>query len=323
MGYCLSQVMREVLHVVHFDCHCSCAGQQRSGTRYLGAHSDKSVALPPQVYVDTVGDPDKHRERLEQRFPGLGISFTVCPKADSIYPIVSAASIVAKARIRRSETFVASACPSFRECDLPWVAPITKPALAQCLQVTRDVALREFVHREQLQLSRDWGSGYPSGDGSHACACLAQPGMHVHRGSFVHRGQNALALPHMLSAMQIRTQRHGWGQHWSLYSASQSSHASAGRLSAACWRTGVLRSPGKGNAAPTLIAEAPSSTPCCTPAWPSGSVTVSHTGHFVGHATSMTMHRALLASSKAAKQQSQPPAEQSAPPSLEPASLPG
>ena len=53
--------------------------------------------LPPQVYVDTVGDADKHRERLEQRFSGLGISFTVCPKADSIYPIVSAASIVAKA----------------------------------------------------------------------------------------------------------------------------------------------------------------------------------------------------------------------------------
>lgn len=50
-----------------------------------------------QVYVDTVGDADRHRERLEQRFSGRGISFTVCPKADSIYPIVSAASIVAKA----------------------------------------------------------------------------------------------------------------------------------------------------------------------------------------------------------------------------------
>lgn len=44
--------------------------------------------------MDTVGDADRHRERLEQRFPG--IAFTVCPKADAIYPIVSAASIVAK-----------------------------------------------------------------------------------------------------------------------------------------------------------------------------------------------------------------------------------
>ncbi|GLC33244.1 hypothetical protein PLESTB_000355300 [Pleodorina starrii] len=47
-----------------------------------------------QIYVDTVGDADRHRERLSRAFPG--IEFTVCPKADSLYPIVSAASIVAK-----------------------------------------------------------------------------------------------------------------------------------------------------------------------------------------------------------------------------------
>lgn len=41
-----------------------------------------------------------------------------------------------------------------------------------------------------------------------------------------------------------------------------------------------------------------------------------------GHATLMTMHRASLASSKAARQQSQRPAEQGAPPSSERASLP-
>jgi ribonuclease HII len=74
------------------------------------------MTIPLQVYVDTVGDPDRHRERLEQRFPGLGISFTVCPKADSIYPIVSAASIVAKARTRWSETFATSTRPSLHEC---------------------------------------------------------------------------------------------------------------------------------------------------------------------------------------------------------------
>lgn len=47
-----------------------------------------------EVYVDTLGDPAKHKERLSQKFPG--IQFTVCPKADAIYPIVSAASIAAK-----------------------------------------------------------------------------------------------------------------------------------------------------------------------------------------------------------------------------------
>ena len=44
--------------------------------------------------MDTVGDAERYKERLSQRFPG--IAFTVCPKADAIYPIVSAASIVAK-----------------------------------------------------------------------------------------------------------------------------------------------------------------------------------------------------------------------------------
>lgn len=47
-----------------------------------------------QVYVDTVGDADRYRARLSSAFPGL--AFTVCPKADALYPIVSAASIVAK-----------------------------------------------------------------------------------------------------------------------------------------------------------------------------------------------------------------------------------
>ncbi|EFJ49302.1 hypothetical protein VOLCADRAFT_104408 [Volvox carteri f. nagariensis] len=54
----------------------------------------ESGASVKQVYVDTVGDADRHSERLSRAFPG--ISFTVCPKADSLYPIVSAASIIAK-----------------------------------------------------------------------------------------------------------------------------------------------------------------------------------------------------------------------------------
>ena len=47
-----------------------------------------------QVYVDTVGDAGRYQDRLSNEF--TGVQFTVCPKADALYPIVSAASIVAK-----------------------------------------------------------------------------------------------------------------------------------------------------------------------------------------------------------------------------------
>lgn len=76
-----------------------------------------------EVFVDTVGDADKHKARLEQRFPGP--EFTVCSKADSIYPIVSAASIVAK--------------------------------------VTRDMAMKNVTLVEKgLEMRGATGSGYPA-----------------------------------------------------------------------------------------------------------------------------------------------------------------
>lgn len=48
-----------------------------------------------QVRVDTVGPAEKYKQLLEKEF-SLKIEFIVCPKADSLYPSVSAASIVAK-----------------------------------------------------------------------------------------------------------------------------------------------------------------------------------------------------------------------------------
>jgi len=49
------------------------------------------------VYIDTVGDPGKYEMKLSKHFPS--IKFVVAKKADSLYPVVSGASIVAKVLI--------------------------------------------------------------------------------------------------------------------------------------------------------------------------------------------------------------------------------
>lgn len=52
------------------------------------------VYLLAKVYIDTVGDAEKYRIKLTEKFPG--IKFVVAKKADSLFPVVSGASIVAK-----------------------------------------------------------------------------------------------------------------------------------------------------------------------------------------------------------------------------------
>ncbi|XP_078041576.1 ribonuclease H2 subunit A [Augochlora pura] len=74
-----------------------------------------------EIYVDTVGKPEKYQARLEQIFPGLKI--VVAKKADSTYPIVSAASI--------------------------------------CAKVSRDHAIRAWQFLEG-DISSEYGSGYPN-----------------------------------------------------------------------------------------------------------------------------------------------------------------
>nr|XP_054509500.1 LOW QUALITY PROTEIN: ribonuclease H2 subunit A [Agelaius phoeniceus] len=76
-----------------------------------------------QVFVDTVGPADKYEAKLRRRFPGLGV--TVRPKADALFPTVSAASI--------------------------------------CAKVARDRAVLHWNFVEDLgDPDRDYGSGYPN-----------------------------------------------------------------------------------------------------------------------------------------------------------------
>ncbi|KAJ2683856.1 hypothetical protein IWW39_005256 [Coemansia spiralis] len=73
-----------------------------------------------KVFIDTVGPPLTYQKRLQELFPGVEI--TVAKKADSLYPIVSAASV--------------------------------------CAKVTRDAHLSNWVFAEGPQ-STNYGSGYP------------------------------------------------------------------------------------------------------------------------------------------------------------------
>ncbi|KAJ3155410.1 Ribonuclease H2 subunit A [Geranomyces michiganensis] len=77
-----------------------------------------------EVYVDTVGPPAPYAAKLQTFFPGIRI--TVAKKADSLYPCVSAASIVAK--------------------------------------VSRDAALKGWKWVEAVEgvFTKRFGSGYPS-----------------------------------------------------------------------------------------------------------------------------------------------------------------
>ena len=75
-----------------------------------------------EIYVDTVGPPISYQAKLKKHFPTIDI--TVAKKADSIYPIVSTASVVAK--------------------------------------VTRDLNIRHYNTHLPILQNHKLGSGYPS-----------------------------------------------------------------------------------------------------------------------------------------------------------------
>jgi len=75
-----------------------------------------------EIYVDTVGPPVSYQAKLKKLFPTIDI--TVSKKADSVYPIVSTASVVAK--------------------------------------VTRDLNIRHYNTHLPILQGQKLGSGYPS-----------------------------------------------------------------------------------------------------------------------------------------------------------------
>ncbi|KAF2097321.1 ribonuclease HI large subunit [Rhizodiscina lignyota] len=88
------------------------------------------------VYIDTVGQPEAYQRKLEKFFPGVRI--TVAKKADRDYPVVSAASVVAK--VTRDAAL-----------EVCWEAYAEQPADGNAVEKEKDKGA-----------DKGWGSGYPS-----------------------------------------------------------------------------------------------------------------------------------------------------------------
>ncbi|XP_046386175.1 ribonuclease H2 subunit A [Ischnura elegans] len=95
---------------------------QDSAVGLIKLAAERGVLIK-EVYVDTVGPAEKYEEKLSSIFPEYKV--TVRSKADSLFPVVSAASI--------------------------------------CAKVIRDFALQAWIFKEGLSVKHeDWGSGYPN-----------------------------------------------------------------------------------------------------------------------------------------------------------------
>lgn len=91
-----------------------------------------------EVFVDTIGQPVPYQKRLQALFPGMKV--VVEKKADSLFPVVSAASVVAK--VSRD-----AACEELYRAVLEGKIEEEKDADVVVVQQRQD---------------EGWGSGYPS-----------------------------------------------------------------------------------------------------------------------------------------------------------------
>lgn len=130
-----------------------------------------------KIFVDTVGIAESYQAKLQREFPMAEV--TVCKKADSIYPIVSVASICAK--VTRDKA-LEMAVPRTEDKENE---PPTSSDVPDLVEEEEETAVTDRVHKKRKVESDDedpssttslqkeqsfvdepssgsWGSGYPS-----------------------------------------------------------------------------------------------------------------------------------------------------------------
>ena len=133
-----------------------------------------------EVFVDTVGDPAKYERKLVQLFPSIR-NIIVTSKADSIYPIVSAASILAKVTRDRSirniqesvtegavvaarvgSVDMGSGYPSDEKCK-EWMRAVIEPVFLFPRIVRFSWETVNQISRESRAVEFEWGTESTAG----------------------------------------------------------------------------------------------------------------------------------------------------------------